>query len=241
MASIDYIRSVVRNVLDKDGHGWIGDTKFNNLITDVQNEVFNDIYTLFTQALSNRRNYLEYSGFRYSGLDQILDDLRPLHRSGVSLTQTSANNFSYPSDYRYFDGLSYDGKDVDIIKTSDYSGAILNSTGAPTERYPAAILNYNTITMYPSSITSGVTISYYKNPRGVNASGTPVNQSPTWAFNVVDGKSVYNATNSIQPELPESTYNKIIVRMLSRYGINLREMEVIQYANTEETKNRGQG
>jgi len=241
MASIDYIRSVTRNILDKDGHGWIGDNKFNNIISNVQDEVFNDIYTMYTQALSNRRRLLEYGGFRYSGIGQIQDDLRPMYRSGVVLTQTANNNFAYPDDYRYIIGLSYANKDVDILNDNDNVNSILNSSGAPTDRYPAARLNYNVVTMYPTTIQASVSLDYYKNPRGVNASGTPVNQSPTWAYNVVSGKSIYNASNSIQLELPESAYNKVIVRLLSRYGINLREDQLVQYADREELKNQSQG
>ena len=238
MASIDYIRSVTRNILDKDGHGWIGDNKFNNILTLAQDEVFNDIYSMYTMALAMKTRNLEFGGFKYSGIDQIVDDLKPLKRNGVSLTQITDNKFSYPSDYRYFVSLGYKDKAVDILKDTDNRNAILNSVVSPTERYPAARLNYNEVVLYPTTITADVEMDYYKNPRGVDANGNPVNQSPTWAYTVVNGKSIYNPSASIQPELPESTYNKIIVRILSMYGINIREMEVVQYANNEEVKNR---
>lgn len=243
MANINYIRNVVRNILDKDGKGWIGDNKFNNLITEVQDEVFNDIYTLYTMALQKRRARLEYQNFKYSGISQIKDDLRPLFRSGVTLA--SADNVytkSFPSDYRYLDGISLNGKTCEIYDTGETTSYMLSGRAAPTTTYPAAILDNDSITIYPNTITSAdnVTMSYYKNPRGVNASGVAVDQSPTWAYTAVGNSSVYNASNSIQLELPESTYNKVIVRMVSRYGINLREAEVVQYANQEEAKNQNQ-
>jgi len=238
MASIDYIRSVARNILDKDGNGWIGDNKFNNIITNVQDEVFNDIYALYTQARGKRLRRLEYKGFVYSGVRQIEDDLRPLYRTGVSLTQISNNTFSLPSDYRYIEGLTYDSKDVDILRQNDTLNYLLTSRSAPTTRYPAATVENGQVTMYPTSIVSGVTMSYYKNPRGIDANGNPVDQSPTWAYNTVSNQSVYNASNSIQLELPESTYNKIIVRLVSRYGVNIRDYEVVQYAENEEAKNQ---
>lgn len=238
MASIDYIRSVTRNILDKDGNGWIGDNKFNNLISFVQDEVFNDIYALYTQARAKRMRRLEYRGFVYSGVRQIESDLRPLYRSGVSITNVSGNVFSMPSDLRYLEGVSYGSADVEILKQNQSINQLLNSRAAPTSRYPAAEVNNGNVTIYPSSINSGVTISYYKNPMGINANGDPVNQSPTWAYTNVGNKSVYNASNSIQLELPESTYNKIIVRLVGLYGINIREMDIVQYANNEEAKNQ---
>jgi len=133
MASIDYIRSVARNILDKDGNGWIGDNKFNNIITNVQDEVFNDIYALYTQARGKRLRRLEYKGFVYSGVRQIEDDLRPLYRTGVSLTQISNNTFSLPSDYRYIEGLTYDSKDVDILRQNDTLNYLLTSRSAPPQ------------------------------------------------------------------------------------------------------------
>ena len=238
MASIDYIRSVTRNILDKDGNGWIGDNKFNNLITHVQDEVFNDIYALYTQARVKRLRRLEYKGFVYSGIRQIEADLRPLYRTGVSLTQIATNTFSTPSDLRYIEGLDYDNKDVDVLKQNESINQVLTSRAAPTKTYPAATISNGVVTMYPTDIATDVTMSYYKNPRGIDVNGNSVDQSPTWAYNTVSNKSIYNATNSIQLELPESTYNKIIVRLVSLYGINLREYEVVQYANNEESKNQ---
>jgi len=238
MASIDYIRSVTRNILDKDGNGWIGDNKFNNIITYVQDEVFNDIYALYTQARGKRLRRLEYKGFVYSGVRQIEDDLRPLYRTGISLTQVSGNTFSTPSDLRYLEGIDYDSKDVEILKQNDSINNLLTSRAAPTTTYPAATVSNGVITMYPTSIVTDVTVSYYKNPRGIDANGNPVDQSPTWAYDTVSNKSIYNASNSIQLELPESTYNKIIVRLVSLYGVNIREYEVVQYANNEEMKNQ---
>lgn len=243
MADINYIRNVVRNILDKDGKGWIGDNKFNNLITQVQDEVFNDIYTLYTMALQKRRARLEYRDFKYSGISQIRDDLRPLFRSGVTLTTSDdINTYSFPSDYRYLDGVSLNGVSCEVYDKGESTSYMLAGRAAPTRAYPAALLDNDSITIYPNSVTSAdnVTMSYYKNPRGVNASGVSVNQSPTWAFNVVGNASVYNASNSIQLELPESTYNKVIVRMLNLYGINLRETEIVQFANNEEAKNQNQ-
>lgn len=245
MADINYIRNVVRNILDKDGKGWIGDNKFNNLLTQVQDEVFNDIYTMYTMALRKRGAQLEYKDFKYSGISQIRDDLRPCFRTSTALSLSSSaddNIFDIPSDYRYFDGVKLNGKACQIYDNGDETAYMLAGRAAPTATYPVAILGFNDITIYPTTITSAdnATISYYKNPEGINNSGQAVSQSPTWAFTTVGNNSVYNATNSIQPELPESTYNKMIIRMVAMYGINLRETEVVQFANNEEVKNQNQ-
>ena len=117
---------------------------------------------------------------------------------------------------------------------------MLNSRTAPTTAYPAVERNYNVITAYPTSITSGLTLTYYKIPRSLDASGNPSSNNPTWAYDIVGGQSVYNSTNSYQFELPESTYNKIIVRILQLSGMSIREAEVVAFAGAEEVEDINQ-
>lgn len=239
--NINYVYGICNSILQKDDRGLITPIQFNQFAQFAQEEVFNDIYSLYTLAQRKRTARLEYKDLKYSGIREIQDDLRPCYRT-VPLTQDTANTFSFPSDYKYLDGITYSSIETDIFHTGDTSSYVLNSNrAAPTTAYPAALIGYDVITMYPTSITSGVTMSYYKIPQGINASGTPVAQSPTWAYTTVAGQSVYNATNSIQFELPESTYNKIIVRILQQAGMSLREQDVVAFAQSEEMEDLNQG
>ena len=236
--SINYVYQIVRDILQKDARGFITPVEFNRLATYAQEEVFQDIYALYTRALQKRTNRLEYKDLIYNSITQIEDDLMPCKRNGVSLAQVSANNFSYPSDYKYFISCSYNGITCEELREStDY---VLNSRTAPTTAYPAVERNYNVITAYPTSITSGLTLTYYKIPRSLDASGNPSSNNPTWAYDIVGGQSVYNSTNSYQFELPESTYNKIIVRILQLSGMSIREAEVVAFAGAEEVEDINQ-
>lgn len=238
--SINYVYNICRNILEKDARGFFTPEQFNRYAQYSQEEVFNDVYSLYTMAQRKRMARLEYKDLKYSSITQIQDDLRPCYRT-TSLTQASANTFSFPSDYKYLDGITYSSIEADTFHTGDTSSYVLNSNRvAPTTAYPAALIGYDVITMYPTSITSGVSMGYYKIPRGINASGTPVDQSPTWAYTTVAGQSVYNASSSIQFELPESTYNKIIVRILQQAGMSIRESEVVAFAQNEELEDLNQ-
>lgn len=225
--------------MQKDARGYITPSEFNRFLAHAQEETFNDVYTLYSRAMQKRLAQLEYKDLKYHGISQIQDDLLPCFRT-ASLSQISTNTFSYPSDYKYIEGIDYGNVTCELYRTGDDFNYVRNSRVTPTTTYPAAVLSYNTVTMYPTTITSAVTMSYYKKPQGVNASGTPVATQPTWAYDTIGGQAVYNATNSIQPELPESTYNHIIARILQLAGMSIREAEVVEFANREEVKNAQQ-
>jgi hypothetical protein len=153
------------------------------------------------------------------------------------LTSSGSNNiFEYPDDFAYSLSLSFGTESIDIVsqEESDY---VLNSViGAPSVVNPVALENYNSIEVFPDTITSGVLLSYYKIPRGSDASGNPSTQSPTISTINVNNKEVYNPSTSINFELPETVEVKIVVKILQYLGINMREPEVEQYAQLEEQK-----
>ena len=83
-------------------------------------------------------------------------------------------------------------------------------------------------------------MTYYKIPKSLDASGNPSSNNPTWAYSTVNGEAIYNSSNSYQFELPESVYNKIIVRILQLAGLSIRESDIVNFANTEEAEDMAQ-
>ena len=53
--------------------------------------------------------------------------------------------------------------------------------------------------------------------------------SPTWSFTTVNNIEIYNASNSTQLTLPESTHKEIAHRILSYLGVALREATIVEY------------
>ena len=97
------------------------------------------------------------------------------------------------------------------------------SLSAPSTTFPIYVQNRGTITIYPVSITSGVSCNYLRMPK-----------DPKWTYTVSSGVEMFNpAANDFQDfELHTSEFPNIVIIMLSYFGINIREAEVTQYAES---------
>jgi hypothetical protein len=91
------------------------------------------------------------------------------------------------------------------------------------------VLQPENILALPSTVQN-VTLSYYKIPQGTTNAGVKSTQPPTWAYTVVNSVEIYNATNSINFELPINLETRLVMGILECFGINMREAQITQYA-----------
>ncbi len=95
--------------------------------------------------------------------------------------------------------------------------------------YPVYERFSNIVKVYPETVPDEVYLRYLRTPK-----------IPKWTFfTLPDGNPAYNptATDFQDFELHESEFSNIVVRMLLYFGINLREADVAQIAQTLKDKN----
>ena len=131
---------------------------------------------------------------------------------------------------RYFIDLDFNGKTITVVDVSKRDYYVNAFDQAPSEAEPVAIRNYNNIEVLPATIGADVNLSYYKTPQGVTTSGAPTPAYPNWAYTVVSSKSVYNATDSVDFELPKHLEYRLATIILLDVGVSLREADVFQMA-----------
>ena len=92
---------------------------------------------------------------------------------------------------------------------------------APTKDYPLYIYEKEKLYLYPSSITSDITISYLRKPLDV-----------IWDFTIPTGQNYYqyNPNSSTDFELSSTEQANIILKILLYSGIVIRDPSVIQVA-----------
>ena len=86
----------------------------------------------------------------------------------------------------------------------------------PTLKYPVASYRAQGILLYPTDINR-VTLTYLRYP-----------VTPVFAFSVVNDEYIYDATNSVQTEYPQTLHSEFAMRVARYLGINIRETEFEQ-------------
>lgn len=239
VASINSVYQLVMRRAAKEENGFITPEDFNRYARDAQQKLSQSIYAEYRQFLANKQRYLTAWKGNYNNLESIQDDLLPLRRNRVALTSSGGNNiYQFPSDYAYLINAEYNDTTITSIDVSIRSYYVNSYDSAPTATSPLAVKDYNSIEVLPSTLTTGVSLSYYKLPQGTTTAGVPTTSYPSWGYTSVAGKSIYNSSTSIDFELPSQLEYRLATLILQDVGIEIRETELFQMANAQEQKER---
>jgi len=134
-------------------------------------------------------------------------------------------------DYSIFKNESYEAEKVTNSKISMLSNSLLT---APTKTFPAYSLNNDSITVLPKTIN---------NPGQVFSQYIRYPKDPKWTYStLLGGQPVFDQS---QPdyqdfELPIEDEVNLVIKILQYSGIQIRETQVVQFANLEEQKDNQQ-
>jgi len=166
---------------------------------------------------------------------KLSDDLRKFKEPVLNQTVT-AGKFSVPADYVHELAVSYnysrtvDGdvktlpKVVDMLTEAQWADRMGNWTKRPTTKCPIGIVRQSSIYIEPSTINA-VDWYYLRLPA-----------DPVFAYTVVADELVYDSGNSTEFEWPKVNHMDLVRLLLSYLGINLREQQLIQYAEMQKMK-----
>lgn len=239
---IDDVRRTVLNIVNKDNRGYITPDEFNTFARMAQNEIFEQYMYSYTNEIVKQNNRANGEG--YSNIPQKISEMLDRFSVYTLLTyDTIPGKFNTPTDYYYIEKLVYNNSvEIERVEHSKIFNLLASNLTAPTVNYPVYILSTGTsstfnpqllsedIKVYPSSINSGVFIRYIRYP-----------QIPIWGFiSTQSGEAFYNASASVDFELPESDFVNLVVKILQYAGISIREQEVSAAAKSEEIQDAQQ-
>jgi hypothetical protein len=95
----------------------------------------------------------------------------------------------------------------------------------PTKKRAVANMQSDYILVEPKSLINLVTLTYFRNPN-----------TAKWAFDEVNGRPVYNESDSENIDAPKSAFNDIAMLALGFMGVKIRDAELVQAANSFENK-----
>lgn len=242
MASVESVYFALKDLANKDQRGFITPTTFNRFAQIAQLNVFNNLFVdSYKDKLARFRNM---EGARHlASKKQIKEDLSYFSKEEV-LSQ-SEGVFSKPEDLARIISLRTNGKfllgqsnstNIDIVYDEEKMYYILNSTlSVPTATRPVALLGED-IEVFPTTIKK-VKLRYYKYPEGLSPlTGDRTPFTPRFGYTVSNGVEQYSPASSVDFELPSHYESELVMEMAKLIGVNLRDADVFNYAQTEQQR-----
>lgn len=210
------------SILNKDNNGYVTPEEFNSFAKQAQLEIFNQYFVDFKNSKLADFKGMETSG--YSDVTKQMDQTIDYFSKQVPLVY-SAGKFAMPSGWFLMNALYYNQKEVEHVDQRNVYRLLQSNLTAPNTLYPAYVMQGDDITIYPSTITSGVETYYVRFP-----------YDPKWTYTVVNGSPLFNqSANDYQDfELTASDFPKLVVKICEYAGTSIREQEVVANSKQEE-------
>lgn len=218
---INEVYLVLQTILNKEqSGGYVSPSEFNNMAKQVQEEIFRSYFEDI-----NRDQIKENKGLSNPGHGNLVDNqiqrLEPF-MSNDTIAQ-AGGVYPLPVDlYLLEQGTVVDSISGRVVERVDKHkiAYLKRSLAAPSAIYPVFYVEGTDITIEPSTFVSAVNINYIRKPN-----------DPQWAYTATGaGDPLYSEVNSTDFELHPSEFSNIVLKMLSYFGVTLREGEVIQVA-----------
>ena len=243
---LDLIYKTLLTIINKENQGYISPTEFNILANNVQLEIFRSYFEDESRDKNKKNRGFINKG--YSNLD-FNDRQRINQFSAITTITKTGDIFILPNDLYFIEddgvmhndilssGETQDLDDSEIVYTEPRNvieeverssiNYMTKSIAKPTMTYPVYERYADHLIVYPANIQN-IQVRYIRKPK-----------MPQWTYFVLpNGSEVFNPANSSFQdfELHESEFSNIVNRMLTYFGINLREQEIVQIAETLKDK-----
>tara|TARA_B100001778_G_C18531343_1_gene603769 strand:- start:476 stop:1213 length:738 start_codon:yes stop_codon:yes gene_type:complete len=232
MVNVDTVYQTVLLILNQQQRGYMTPDEFNKAATQVQLTIFEAYASDLNQQYRLPSNDTEYAD-RVKNLEQKLQHFQ---RTTAIPYDAVANNFPLldnaiidnpvvvgTADVLYRLGSVF-YRDYDLgqyTQRNELRQLILSPLTQPTEKFPIYLYENDVLELYPTSIQSGISISYLAKPNNV-----------LWDFTTdpVNGAYIYSAGTSIQFGLDVTEQDEIILRILAYAGVIIQDPSIVQIA-----------
>ncbi len=217
---------LIRFIGNKDFDGnIITPTRFNELIKVVNIELFRNKYGLPEEYQPGRPVPLEYVDVTLKNTDDLKAFRVPLVNTPVV-----AGVLPWPVNYAHRDTILYNftktinsvatilPREVEILREGPMAERRGNYTKRPTTQNPCGVVRLDGIHIYPTTITL-VDFYYFRFP-----------VDPVFGYTEADGYITEDAATSTQFEFTKDEHITLARMICSYIGINLREGDILNYA-----------
>lgn len=227
---INDVRNIVLSILNKENRGYVTPMEFNLYAKQAQLDIFENYTFLYSNAINKQNARMHGEG--YSDIPKNIGEVIDSFSEKAALSY-AAPYFTPPNDYYFLEKLLYNNsKEVEKISHRKINYLLNSNLTAPTTAYPVYTLENDGIIVYPTIITTNVTVQYIRYPK-----------DPNWTYNTIgDGEPVFSSSAAGYQdfELPNSDFANLVVKILYYSGVQIREADVVQAAKSEEVQDAQQ-
>jgi len=239
MVNINEVYQTVLTIANKDNRGYITPEEYNLLAATAQNEIFE---SYFNKQLMYEAGGLYNADFS----DPVITNSEKINVFYKTSNLTHANGvFAFPSDFYKLGNVQVNNIDADFISHKDVKFINLSPLTYPVTSQPVYTITGSAITVYPTTVTSGVNIEYLKAPNKPKwgyvmptasqiASGVP--NEPIYDSTVFDPAtdSYSSIAKSLNFELHISEKSELIYKILTLAGVTIKQADIAGFGQGKE-------
>ena len=216
--NVDTVYKTVLLILTQQQRGYITPDEFNKVGTQVQLGIFEKYMSDLNQQLRIPENDSEY-GNRVKNIEERIDIFK---RIGDAVYAAPFFDLPAVTDlYRIGSVIYNDHIEAQMVERNELYLIKKSPLTAPTKEQPIFLYENKKISLYPTTITSSVQVSYIKKPVDVQ-----------WNYSVGSlGQFEYNSATSVNFELHESEQVDVITGILLYSGVIIQDPTMIQIAS----------
>jgi len=231
--SIDTVYQRVLGILNKEQRGYVTPQEFNLFANQAQGDMFEQYFYDINQFGRIPGNSTEYSDML-----NLLNEKINIFETSLQPTRT-AQHFNEPVDmYRLgtvvykntttdpFGVVSIEPIEAERIQANDFLYINSSPLTKPKNIRPVFVANSSGIKIYGDlevTLVSQVLFQYIKKPAKAE-----------WAYQMVFGEALYDASQSVDFQLHPSEETELIIKILEMAGLLVKDLSLYQVFNSEE-------
>ena len=217
--NVNTVYKTVLLILNQQQRGYMTPDEFNKIGTQVQLNIFEKYEDDLNQMYRIAQNDTEYA----DRVKNIEENLQFFQRTGAT-TYVGPHFTLTPTDIYRLGTVFYNSTALtQYAQRNEVTQLLLSPLTQPTNDFPIYLYENNLLYVYPTTIQTGITISYLKTPADV-----------VWGYGIGTlGQFEYNAGTSTDFELNVSEQTNVITRVLAYAGVIINDPTIIQVASQE--------
>jgi len=219
--NVNTVYRTVLLIINKEQRGYLTPDEFNRTAAQVQLEIFNEYFEDLNQQLRIPANDSEYS----ERIKNLEEKIAVFQSEGVCAYSAGVFNLpilTAPAEFYKIGTVIYNNeKEVQYVQPNELLELNLSPITKPSVYWPVYKYKDYKISVYPTTIQSGISCTYLRKP--LDPVWNFTSTAPTYQY-------VYDSVGSQNFELHSTEQTNIITRVLMYSGVVIKDPQIVQQA-----------